>query len=120
MTGEREQAALDRYVELILAMGARDPALAFDMARKQAPLAETVRLPPFAAIVQTLADRAPDAALLRGILKPFVAAGPFDQDYYLGRYSDLKKAATAGTLRDARLHFVERGYFEGRSGHPDD
>jgi SAM-dependent methyltransferase len=118
--GGRARSAIDAYARLILALDTHDITVALEMARQQCRMAETVPLPPFVVLLQQLGDQAPSIKILRGVLRLFVAAIPFDRDFYLGRYPDLMKASVSGKLLDARQHFVEHGYFEGRCGHPDD
>jgi hypothetical protein len=57
--------------------------------------------------------------LLRHLLQLAVAAGDFDEQSYLAANPDVAQAIKAGKLRNARLHYVSQGYFEGRrGGHP--
>lgn len=41
-----------------------------------------------------------------------------DEAWYLQRYPDVAEAVRAGTIPDARTHFVSDGYFEGRQPFP--
>jgi hypothetical protein len=54
--------------------------------------------------------------LLREILMVAVSKLPFDDDFYLSTYQDIRAAHEDGGITDLRMHFIERGYFEGRLG----
>jgi hypothetical protein len=53
-------------------------------------------------------------AALRLFLSPVVV----DEERYRQAYPDVAQAMDAGVLESARTHFIERGYFEGRSPRP--
>lgn len=55
-------------------------------------------------------------SVLRAIIASAVAELPFDADFYLTHYPDIREAADAGRITDLHSHFVETGYFEGRLG----
>ena len=118
--GGREQSAIDSYERLILALCRQEPAITSEKASQECGLVETIPLPPLVVLRQRLGNRAPDMTILREVLKPFVAAGPFDRDFYLDRYPDLMRASASGMLPDPQRHFAEHGYFEGRFGQPHD
>jgi len=48
------------------------------------------------------------------IIKKLLAAVPVDEDFYRRSYPDVAEAIDAGTYRNAKHHFVDYGYFEGR------
>lgn len=54
--------------------------------------------------------------LLRELIKIMAATLPFDRDFYLSTYSDVREAYDDGRIEDPRTHFVEQGYLEGRLG----
>ena len=54
--------------------------------------------------------------LLREILTVAASQLPFDNDFYLSTYQDIRAAYEGGGITDLRMHFIERGYFEGRLG----
>jgi hypothetical protein len=54
---------------------------------------------------------------LRAILLAAIAGLPFDEEFYVSAYPDIKTAYESGQIVDLRAHFVER-YFEGRLGVP--
>ena len=54
--------------------------------------------------------------LLRAILSVAVRQFPFDEEFYLQSYPDVREAYHGGTISDLRDHFVNDGYFEGRLG----
>jgi len=60
------------------------------------------------------------AAIPLPILLEFItiaaAALPFDEEFYLSTYEDVRKAHLSGELPDVRAHFVQQGYLEGRFG----
>jgi len=41
---------------------------------------------------------------------------PFDEEFYLSTYPDLRMAHDSGDISDPKTHFIEAGYFEGRFG----
>lgn len=51
---------------------------------------------------------------LKMLISYIVAKEPFDENWYLTTYPDVKSAVTNGTLESAKQHYVETGYFEGR------
>jgi Glycosyl transferase family 2 len=53
------------------------------------------------------------------VLKMFLDTVVVDEDRYCRAYPDVAAAIERGTLESARLHFVESGYFEGRSPCPE-
>jgi hypothetical protein len=61
-----------------------------------------------------------DAKLLKLLLQTIVECAPFSEEYYLQNYPDIAEAHAAGAVPDLRRHFVEHGYFEGRTGAPAD
>jgi hypothetical protein len=54
--------------------------------------------------------------LLREILMVAVSKLPFDDDFYLTTYQDIRSAYEGGSITDLKMHFIDRGYFEGRLG----
>jgi hypothetical protein len=56
------------------------------------------------------------AQLLRELLTIVASTLPFDLDFYLSAYPDVRKAHDAGQITDPRKHFIEQGYIEGRFG----
>ena len=56
------------------------------------------------------------AQLLKELLSVAASTLPFDMDFYLTTYPDIKSAYEAGRISDPRQHFVEEGYLEGRFG----
>jgi len=54
--------------------------------------------------------------LLRQLIALAVAGLPFDEDFYMSQYADIREAAAAGELADLKSHFVNQGYFENRFG----
>jgi hypothetical protein len=59
-----------------------------------------------------------DAKLLRMLLQALVTTLPFDEEFYAATYPDIGAAKTAGQIPDLHKHFIELGYFEGRTGAP--
>jgi hypothetical protein len=51
---------------------------------------------------------------LLDMLKRMLQAVTLDDAWYRRTYPDVDEAIKAGTYRDAKQHFVENGYFEGR------
>jgi hypothetical protein len=54
--------------------------------------------------------------LLRELIRIMATTLPFDLDFYLSTYPDIREAYEAGEIADPRTHFVEQGYIEGRLG----
>jgi hypothetical protein len=54
--------------------------------------------------------------VLRVILTVAISTLPFDQDFYLSTYPDVRDAFLSGQVADLKLHFIEEGYLEGRFG----
>jgi hypothetical protein len=48
------------------------------------------------------------------ILRSMIAGIEVDESWYLRTYEDIASAIKAGSVRSARQHFVDDGYFEGR------
>jgi hypothetical protein len=61
-----------------------------------------------------------DARLLKLLLRTMVKCAPFSEEFYLKTYPDIAQAYNAGQLKDLKEHYVEQGYFEGRTGAPGD
>jgi hypothetical protein len=59
-----------------------------------------------------------DAKLLRGLIQAAVARAPFSDDFYLQTNPDIAEAHAAGNIPDLQRHYIESGFFEGRSGAP--
>lgn len=59
-----------------------------------------------------------DAKLLRALLQALVATTAFSEEFYLETYPDIADAYAAGQIPDLRRHFIELGFFEGRTGAP--
>jgi hypothetical protein len=116
---------------------ARSPAHSFqarcyrlantDPAARQAPLlllqgGNVNYFPPFEVI-----RRSVDIQAVRGdlrvnmsyedfvkLLKLMISGIDVDEDWYARAYDDIGQAIRAGSIRSARQHFVNDGYFEGR------
>ncbi|MGH7043164.1 MAG: hypothetical protein ACREFY_13685 [Acetobacteraceae bacterium] len=54
--------------------------------------------------------------LLKAILTIASSKLPFDMEFYLSTYPDIRDAYNAGLVADVKAHFAEEGYFEGRLG----
>ena len=52
------------------------------------------------------------------IVKKLLLAVPIDEAWYLATYPDIADAIKAEAYANARQHFVENGYFEGRRPSP--
>lgn len=55
---------------------------------------------------------------LLDVLKRMLQAIAIDDAWYRRTYPDVDEAIKAGAYRDAKQHFVENGYFEGRRPFP--
>ena len=49
------------------------------------------------------------------VLKLLLRAVPVDEEWYLARYPDVASAVQDGAYKSAKHHFIEEGYFEGRT-----
>jgi hypothetical protein len=47
-------------------------------------------------------------------LRLLLAGVDIDENWYLAQNDDIAQAVESGTIKSARQHFVEHGYFEGR------
>lgn len=56
------------------------------------------------------------AQLLKALLSLAASTLPFDREFYLSTYPDIRSAFDAGRIADPRTHFIEEGYLEGRFG----
>src|ERR1019366_182350 len=54
--------------------------------------------------------------ILREIIIVAISKLPFDEEFYLTAYEDIREAYNSGDVSDLRSHFIEEGYFEGRFG----
>ena len=52
------------------------------------------------------------------IIRKLLEAAPVDEAWYRATYSDVAEAIDAGIYRNAKQHFVENGYIEGRRPFP--
>jgi len=52
------------------------------------------------------------------ILKKMISGVEVDEKWYMSTYSDIGEAIKEGSVRSARQHFVDDGYFEGRLPFP--
>ncbi len=48
------------------------------------------------------------------ILRTMIAGIEVDEAWYLRTYEDIASAIRSGSVRSARQHFIDDGYFEGR------
>jgi len=48
------------------------------------------------------------------VIKMLLSGIDVDEEFYRRTYPDVAEAIAAGTYRNAKQHFVENGYFEGR------
>jgi len=51
---------------------------------------------------------------LKALISVIIEKEPFDENWYLETYPDVGQALKKGTVKSAKLHYVETGYFEGR------
>ncbi len=57
-----------------------------------------------------------DARILRQLLQTIAASAPFSEAFYLEQNPDIAEAHAKGLISDLHAHFIEQGYFEGRTG----
>ena len=68
---------------------------------------------------RALDDAAPvEPARLIELVQLFLRSVPVDEVRYRRAYADVAEALDDGSLPSARQHFIEYGYFEGRSPTP--
>ncbi|MGY4509109.1 polysaccharide pyruvyl transferase family protein [Bradyrhizobium sp. USDA 3650] len=106
----------------LLAKGAA-AAAAGDLQSRQEIVAvlKKLSLPPFATIAKLLdrkAERAVDNSEVSRIIKELLSDLPFNEGWYVTRYPDIAKAIARGSIQDARSHYIDLGYFEGRRNAP--
>ena len=61
----------------------------------------------------------PEPPGLREALRPLLAHVDVDEQAYIRAYPDVEAAIQANAYSSGRAHFVQHGYFEGRSPRPD-
>jgi SAM-dependent methyltransferase len=76
-------------------------------------------LPSFMLVNERLMDARepaarPSAEELQDILQPVLSDAPFDEDWYLTQYPEIRTLIDGGGLASGHAHFVSRGYFESR------
>ena len=54
--------------------------------------------------------------VLRAIIFVSISELPFEPEFYLNTYPDIRQAYEAGEITDLKTHFINSGYFEGRLG----
>ena len=64
-------------------------------------------------------DEGPDAPLMQ-LLRRYLSQLPVDEARYLRAYPDVAQAIEQGLMPSAQHHFVNFGYFEGRSPAPEE
>ena len=52
------------------------------------------------------------------LLKLMISGITVDEEWYATQYDDIGQAIRTGTIRSARQHFINDGYFEGRLAFP--
>lgn len=66
-------------------------------------------------------DSVPDTVSWEGltrILRLFIPLIPFDESWYCASNPDVVEAVNSGDIRSAHEHYIEYGFFEGRSSVP--
>ena len=94
------------------------------MPQADPPSQETI--PPFHAVLAKLGVdprnagiATVDLAAVLDLLKGFVSTVAVDEEGYRRAYPDVAQAIEAGQVSSAHSHFIESGYFEGRSPCPE-
>jgi hypothetical protein len=59
-----------------------------------------------------------DYETLLNMIKLLLSGVDVDEAWYLKQYLDVRAAVAQGTIRSARQHFIDNGYFEGRLPFP--
>ena len=57
-------------------------------------------------------------AAFNDILRSFIPLLPFDEAWYCRRYPDVAAAVKCRVIATAHGHFIDYGFFEGRSSAP--
>ena len=108
----RDRATIsDPFEEYIAA--AQEPALTEVADVEPAP-----RLVAFSEVLQKLGVD-PEPPGLREALRPLLEHVQVDEEAYRWAYADVVTAIREGVYSSGRAHFVQHGYFEGRSPRPD-
>ncbi len=55
---------------------------------------------------------------LQKLIKTLLSAVEVDEAFYLSHNLDVAEGVALGTIRSARDHFINHGYFEGRQPYP--
>jgi hypothetical protein len=66
--------------------------------------------------LQTGSKAAVSLPVIKAVLCAAAASLPFDREFYLRTYPDIRGAFEVGKIKDLRIHFIEFGYLEGRMG----
>jgi SAM-dependent methyltransferase len=75
-------------------------------------------LPPFQRLRPLIPHDVPMEAI-RAVLRPLIENAPFDEEFYVLKYKDIKDAVAAGRAASGRVHYVHDGYFNNRMSQPD-
>lgn len=98
---------------LARARGRGEKAAAEDIMR----LLLALPLPPFQRM-KGLFPTDVDLNDIKAVLRSLVENAPFDEDFYLARYPDIRNAVAAGQRKSGKAHFVDDGYFHNRIAQP--
>jgi hypothetical protein len=55
---------------------------------------------------------------MQTLIKTLLSVVAVDETFYLSRNRDVAEGVALGTIRSARDHFINHGYFEGRQPYP--
>lgn len=66
--------------------------------------------------LQTGSKAAVSLPIIKATLFALASSLPFDPEFYLHSYPDIRSAFETGKIRDLKTHFCEIGYLEGRMG----
>lgn len=102
-----------QVTEAAASAGAPTPALLGNLPLAAFPSYEELK----AAIQQDPFSDDRDSTLVT-LIRVFLRAVPVDEAHYRREYPDVAEAVDAGTIESATQHYVEFGYFEGRSPAP--
>jgi len=73
--------------------------------------------PPFLLVQRHLASADLPMEAIQREMQPFIEAAPFNPDWYVNQYPDIRAAIAEKGVEFAHRHYVRHGYYEGRFPH---
>ncbi len=76
-------------------------------------LLRSMPLPPFQRLRPLIPQHVPFERI-RAVLRPLIENAPFDEEFYVLKYKDIKEAVAAGRVASGKVHYVHDGYYNNR------